>query len=63
MKYVAIAHLSDGSTEELFTDEWYARHPSYQRLSPQTESHTRFVVENHLREKGIQFTSVEIVER
>lgn len=63
MKHFAIAHMSDGTTEEYFTDEWYARHPSYQRLSPQTESHMRYVIENHLREKGIQFTSVEIVEQ
>jgi hypothetical protein len=59
---MTIAHITfdDDTTDTWFTDEWYARHPSYQRLSPQTESHARFVVENHYQEKGIKIKSIEI---
>lgn len=53
MKHFAIAYLSNGSTEEY----------DVSHLSPQKESHLKYVIENHLKEKGIQFTSVEIVER
>jgi hypothetical protein len=53
MKYLAIAHMSDGTTEEY----------PVSHLSPQKPSYLKYVIENHLREKGIQFTSVEIVER
>jgi hypothetical protein len=53
MTYIAIAHMSDGTTEEY----------PVSHLSPQQPHHLQYVIENHLREKGIQFISVEIVER
>jgi hypothetical protein len=53
MTYLAIAHMSDGTTEEY----------PVSHLSPQKPSHLKYVIENHLREKGIQFTSVEIIEK